>query len=271
MGIRAWFVGVGFVVCGCGRAETDRPARTRVVELPSGSEVRKPKVSRGESGGGAAKVDIAHPQAPNAPPQGFVDLAEHDPDLRLDIRYATSGNFTGAPLPGYRIGGAWLTTDAANSLSKVQAELALEGLGLVVFDAYRPKRATQAMVRWAKRTDRTDLLEDGYIAKSSNHARGNTVDVSLWSADGELDMGTAWDTFSTASHFTAARGSARENRRKLRSAMQRHGFRPYAKEWWHFTFVTDVRPPGLDEPYTAVSPADPNGDTRGSRASVRPH
>lgn len=175
------------------------------------------------------------------------------PGLRLDIRYATTANFTGAPLPGYAPGCAWLRRDAADALARVQAELAGAGRGLLVYDAYRPVRATRAMVAWAETAGRTDLFDDGYVARRSNHNRGSTVDLTLVDATtGEpLPMGTDWDTFSTASHFASAKGAAMAHRRALRRVMVAHGFAPYAKEWWHFTFTTDPVPPAIDVPYPA--------------------
>jgi zinc D-Ala-D-Ala dipeptidase len=193
-------------------------------------------------------------------PTGFVDLAAAVPELRFEIRYATENNFTGAPLPGYGAPGAWLRADAAAALAAVQEELAREGLGLLIYDAYRPARASRAMVTWAREAGRADLVKDGYIASSSNHGRGNTVDLTVVDADGSpLDMGTAFDTF-TADSGGPGQGPARRNRSRLRRAMRRHGFVPYAAEWWHFTHRPDDssrdhrRPPILDVPYGVDEP-----------------
>lgn len=193
---------------------------------------------------------MKRPAAKQAP-KGFVAIAEVEPTIRLDMRYATASNFTGAPLPGYLPGSAWLTVAAADALAEVQRDLAADGFGLLVFDAYRPKRATAAMVGWAEKTGRTQLLDDGYIARVSNHNRGNTVDLTLVTlADGaQLDMGTAWDTFSERSHYAAVKRELLANRRRLRRAMMKRGFSPYDKEWWHFTFETEGAPPLRDEPY----------------------
>ncbi len=204
------------------------------------------------------KFDVA-PPGPTArpergtPPPGFVDIAGDDATIRVDMRYATADNFTGAPLPGYLPGSAWLIDSAAKALGEVQRDLHDDGLGLLVFDAYRPVRATRAMVRWAEKTGRTQLLDDGYIARVSNHNRGHTVDLTLVQlADGkELEMGTAWDTFSEASHYAAATGAAMKNRKRLRQAMKKRGFVPYDKEWWHFTFAIEPEPVTRDASYSA--------------------
>ncbi len=179
-----------------------------------------------------------------------MDLREAVPDLRVDALYATADNFTGAPIPGYRVGVLWVHREAADALAEAQAELAEAGLRLRVYDAYRPRRASEAMAAWAEASGREDLLRDGYVARRSNHSRGNTLDVTLESAAGvALQMGSAWDTFDPTSHYRAARGEAMAHRRTLRRAMVRAGFVPYDREWWHFTFKSSARLPALDLPY----------------------
>lgn len=192
----------------------------------------------------------------NPPPDGFVDLRGHVPGIRTEVRYHTANNFTEAPLPGYGAPGAWLLKEPADALAKVQADLAKEGLGLLVYDAYRPRRGTLGMVAWAERTDQVFLLDNGYIARLSGHNRGNTIDLTL--ADlrtGEpLDMGTPWDTLSEASHTKNAEGEALDNRLKLKTAMEAHGFGYYYKEWWHFSYKMDPRPTHRDVPYGCFEP-----------------
>lgn len=199
-------------------------------------------------------LDCALPSTPNNerlasgchphPPKGMVDLMHAVPGLRLDVRYARSDNFTGAPLPGYEVEAAWMAEAPARALAKVQHDLREQGLGLVVFDAYRPRRATKAMVEWAEANGRLDLLDDGYVARTSGHARGHTVDLGLVDlGSGEvLDMGTDFDTFSAASHTRRAEGEVLERRMLLRDAMRRRGFKPYAREWWHFAHPTEGLP-----------------------------
>lgn len=194
------------------------------------------------------------PRAPlprvREPPEGFVSLSEAVPGVVLEVRYATANNFTGAPLPGYVVGVLWVHRGTARALAGVQAALVQSGLRLRVFDAYRPARASEAMVAWAQASGREELLRQGYVARRSNHARGNTLDVTLETATGEpIDMGTAWDSFSLDSHYAAARGEAMANRRTLRRAMVRAGFQPYAREWWHFTLPVPAGLPRLDVSY----------------------
>ena len=107
-----------------------------------------------------------------------------------------------------------------------------------VVDAYRPVRATLAMVDWTERVNRPDLLKDGYIASRSRHNLGLAIDLTLIeTATGrELEMGTPFDTFSAAAHTANASGTAAANRQILKAAMEREGFVNYDQEWWHFSF-----------------------------------
>ncbi len=194
----------------------------------------------------------------NRPPEGWVDLTEHIPGLRVDIRYHTANNFTGAPLPGYGAPGAWLQQAPADALKKVQEALVARGKGLLVYDAYRPLRGTLGMVAWAKRTDQVHLLDNGYIARRSGHNKGNTIDLSVVDlATGQaLDMGTPWDTLDERSHTTHATGLALENRLLLRTVMHEHGWRNYSKEWWHYSFAMDGDLPHRDVPYACFEPPE---------------
>lgn len=189
----------------------------------------------------------AAPRAPAEPPlvgdavaeSLLVDLERVDPTLRVDVRYATPYNFTGAVLPGYDAPRALLRREAAAALGRVQARLRAEGLGLKVFDAYRPARATDAMVAWTRRVNREDLLRDGYIAERSRHNLGLAVDLTLveLATDRELKMGTAFDTFSRSAHTANAAGEVAANRQRLKRAMEAEGFTNLAEEWWHYAYA----------------------------------
>jgi len=198
-----------------------------------------------------ASADAEAPASLAQPPVGLVDVVAFVPYVRLAIGYATADNFTGAPLPGYGAAGAWLHPAATDGLASAALELADDDLALVVFDAYRPRRASEAMVAWARANGRDDLLRDGWVAARSQHNRGLAIDVGL--ADlttGELlDMGTSWDAFTAESAALALRGAAGDRRRRLRETMQRRGFTPYDREWWHFTWK--AKAPVLDVPYGA--------------------
>ncbi len=168
----------------------------------------------------------------------LADVRTLDSTIVVELRYATSNNFTGAPLPGYLANRALLRREAAAALARVQRDLRSQGLGIKVFDAYRPVRATLAMVDWTERVNRTDLLKDGYIASRSRHNLGLAIDCTLieLATGRELDMGTPFDTFSSAAHTANASGQVAVNRQKLKEAMEKEGFVNYDQEWWHFSF-----------------------------------
>lgn len=165
-------------------------------------------------------------------------LAELDPSIRQDVRYHTANNFTGESLPGYGRPLVLMRREAAEALARVQRRLAAHGYGLKVWDGYRPVRATLAMVAWTERVGRTDLLDDGYIARRSRHNQGVAVDLTVVvSATGaELDMGGAFDEFAAVSHTANATGQIASNRAVLLDAMAAEGFVNYVNEWWHFSF-----------------------------------
>jgi D-alanyl-D-alanine dipeptidase len=178
---------------------------------------------------------------------GLADLRDHAPGLVVDMRYATDANFTGERLPGYCAQEPFLRARAARALGRAQRKLAGRGLGLVVLDAYRPSRASRAMVRWARRTGREHLL-NGWIAARSNHNRGAAVDVTLVRLETgrTLDMGTGYDTFSSRSATTAVGGKPLRNRRRLKRALEAEGFRNYRREWWHYDLPAELGAPRLD-------------------------
>jgi D-alanyl-D-alanine dipeptidase len=119
-------------------------------------------------------------------------------------------------------------------------------------------RAVMNFVRWARdlsdaagkaefypEVDKRTLFRDGYIASHSGHSRGSTTDLTLAKADGtELDMGTPFDFFSPKSWVadSSIGAAAHANRMLLADAMRRHGFRPYQREWWHFTLRAEPFP-----------------------------
>jgi zinc D-Ala-D-Ala dipeptidase len=185
-------------------------------------------------------------------PAAFVDAATVVPGLIVDMRYFGTDNFVGKRIDGYKRPICLLTRQAAAALAKVARDLEPRGLALKMFDCYRPVRAVAHFVRWARRiadvarkaehypnVDKRNLFRDGYIASRSGHSRGSTVDLTLVRrATGvELDMGTPFDFFSPRAWPSdrSVGAQALANRALLAGAMRRGGFRPYAKEWWHFT------------------------------------
>lgn len=178
---------------------------------------------------------------------GLEDLRERSPSLQVDLRYATDENFTGERLPGYCVAEPFLRERAARALARAEKKLNADGLGLRILDAYRPSRASRAMVRWAKRTGREHLL-NGWIAARSNHNRGAAVDLTLVRLETgrALSMGTAYDAFSGKSATAAVGGKALRNRLRLKRALEAEGFRNYRREWWHYDFPGELGAPRLD-------------------------
>lgn len=171
----------------------------------------------------------------------LVDVRTLDSTIRVEARYAGPDNFTGAPLPGYAANRALLRREAAAALARVQRRLAAEGVGLKVWDGYRPVRATLAMVAWTERTGHTWLLDSGYIARRSRHNQGVAVDLTLVDlrSGQEVSMGTPFDTFDDAAHTANATGAVKQSRDHLVEVMASEGFTNYAMEWWHFWYVVE--------------------------------
>lgn len=217
----------------------------------------------------------AEPPSQPPLPAGFVRLGEIAPSIRQDIRYARAFNFTGRPVPGYDAPQCILLRPAAKALKQAEAQLEADGFALKVWDCYRPVRAVRAFAAWARAPggdgmkavfypafDKSALFALGYIATHSRHSLGTAVDVGLVRRDDDavlspdaggrcdgpfdqraqestLDMGTAYDCFSARSATASAQisAAARENRERLRNALERAGFRNYAREWWHFEYA----------------------------------
>ncbi len=209
----------------------------------------------------------AHVRSPNAQPtgemdrSGFVDAGRAIPGLVVDMRYAGSINFVGRPITGYEAPVCMLTRETVAALAKVQGRLQEFGLGLKVYDCYRPKRAVADFATWARDPadqkrkaehypdiDKSKLFELGYIAEKSGRSRGSTVDVTLidQQTGDELDMCGRYDLFDPSSWPSAgtAGGCQHATRLLLATGMQEGGFRPLKEEWWHFTLN--------DEPYPAT-------------------
>jgi D-alanyl-D-alanine dipeptidase len=155
-------------------------------------------------------------------PRGFVYLADVDPGIRQDIRYAGSHNFTGRPVEGYLANECVLTERAASALGQVQAELAARKFSLIVWDCYRPARAVRDFMAWSRvpqdarmkaeffpNTNKAQLFALGYLAIRSAHPRGSTVDLGIVPAD--LPALPAYDPTAALKPCTAAKGERFED------------------------------------------------------------
>jgi len=164
---------------------------------------------------------------------GLVDVHRFAPSIRVNLSYRTKHNETGAPLPGYCENWALMHERAALNLGQVQRLLRRQGLGLLILDAYRPVRATQALVRWAERTGRGGAVGT-YIARRSRHNTGSAVDITLVRFRDGKRLRLGGFAFGPSSHTYNASGRILRNRLTLKDAMERFGFSAYLNEWWHF-------------------------------------
>ncbi len=195
-------------------------------------------------------------------PKGFAPIATTIPNLQFELRYATANNFTGRPVQGYANIAKVLSRPALNALAAAQKDFNAMGMGLKLYDGYRPQKAVDEFVAWSKRLNDTlrkqqyypkvpksELFTRGYIAAKSGHSRGSTVDVGLVYLEGpkkgeEVDMGSPWDFFGPISWAsdTTITVAQQNNRKLLAKILMQHGFKPYSKEWWHFTLKEEPFP-----------------------------
>jgi len=181
-------------------------------------------------------------------PREMTDLAATG--VALDLRYATTNNFMHTQL--YPIAKAYLRAPVAAALADVERELATQGLGLKVWDAYRPYSVTVKMWEPIRNPD--------YVAdpkKGSRHNRGAAVDLTLIALKSgrELPMPTGFDDFTPRARndFNDLPAEAVANRARLRDVMTRHGFEPLPSEWWHYDFKGWERFELLDVPLESLA------------------
>lgn len=191
-------------------------------------------------------------------PKGFVYLADVSADIKQDIKYYSKENFVGKRIEGYKEPVAITTSETAKALQAVQKELAEKKLTLIIYDAYRPQKAVNQIMAWAKdlsdtlnkdtyypNVKKSDLIKLNYIMEKSAHSRGSSVDVSIVDENGkELDMGTPFDYFGSRSWPSSrlVTPKQKENRMMLQFVMVKNGFTPYKEEWWHFTLQNEPFP-----------------------------
>jgi D-alanyl-D-alanine dipeptidase len=168
-----------------------------------------------------------------APASKLVDLEKVIKGVVLDIRYATTNNFTHQVI--YPAPKAFARKIVAEALVKIQAELNQKGLGMKIFDAYRPYAVTLKF--FEVYPDTTFVASP---KKGSKHNRGCAIDLTLieLKSGKELEMPTAFDDFTEkAMHaYMKLTPEALKNRQILREVMSRYGFIPYESEWWHYDF-----------------------------------
>ncbi|MHB2150778.1 D-alanyl-D-alanine dipeptidase [Calditrichota bacterium LG25] len=192
-------------------------------------------------------LSFIYGQPPDKTPE-FVDIQKMNPSIILDIRYATSNNFLHRAV--YDQARCFLVKEAALKLNEVQKELQTLGLGLKIFDAYRPLSVQKAM--WQIMPDARYVANP---AKGSRHNRGCAVDLTLVDSTGkELPMPTEYDDFTKRAHHNYMKlpASIRLNRWILKTVMEKHGFKPISSEWWHYDMVGWQKYPVMDLSFSQI-------------------
>jgi len=165
----------------------------------------------------------------------LIELTELRNTIKLDIRYATANNFVGRPV--YTEARAFLQRAAAAAVVRVHEKLREQGLGLVIFDGYRPWTITKLFWEVVPEDKRKFVADP---AKGSKHNRGCAVDLSIYNLrSGKLiDMPSGFDEFTerASPNYTGGTEKERANRDLLRSLMEAEGFSVNPNEWWHFDY-----------------------------------
>ena len=181
----------------------------------------------------AAQAQQHPPKEQNKREANLVELVTLDNTIKLDIRYATDDNFVGKKV--YPEARAFLQKPAAKAVAKVHKELRDRGLGLVIFDGYRPWSITKLF--WEVTPDEKRKFVAN-PAKGSKHNRGCAVDLSMFDLKtGKLvEMPSGYDEFSERASPDYKGGTAEQtaNRELLRKLMEDAGFTVNPNEWWHF-------------------------------------
>ncbi len=168
------------------------------------------------------------------PDKQLINLETFVPDLVLDIRYATTNNFTSERI--YNLARAYARKPVAEALKMIQADLRKQGLGIKIFDAYRPYKAT---VKFYEVYHDTTYVASPY--RGSRHNRGCALDLTVidLKSGQELKMPTGYDSFQKAAwpSTPVSDPEIRKNRTLLINAMEKHGFKVNGSEWWHFDFI----------------------------------
>jgi zinc D-Ala-D-Ala dipeptidase len=174
----------------------------------------------------------------------LVNIQKKIPSIVLDLRYNTTNNFTKTTLYK-KANTTYLRVEPATALLNLQNALLQKGIGIKIFDAYRPYAATKLM--W-------NLIHDErYVANpksGSNHNRGLAIDLTIVNIKTlqELDMGTGFDNFTDTAHhsFTNLSQLILENRKLLKSTMEQYGFKSFDTEWWHYSWPNNLNYEVLD-------------------------
>lgn len=182
------------------------------------------------------KYDIYKQQVAKDSFKKMIELKTMEPGIAYDLRYASTNNFMHRLMYPANTNITFLRVPAAIALQKVQKELNQMGLGLKIFDAYRPYSVTVKF--WELVKDERYVVNP---SKGSGHNRGTTVDLTIINLQtrAALNMGTDFDNFSDTAHhsFTKLPEEILQNRMLLKSTMEKYGFKAYNEEWWHYSLA----------------------------------
>jgi D-alanyl-D-alanine dipeptidase len=179
----------------------------------------------------------------------LVEIKKYIPAIVLDIRYATTNNFMHQRM--YQQAKAFARLPVVLALKDVEADLKTRGLGIKIYDAYRPYAIT---VKFYEQARDTNFVADP--RKGSKHNRGCAIDMTLidLKTGKELDMPTGFDSFSkkAAANYPGLPKQELADRELLKSIMQAHGFKVVPTEWWHYDFDGWPKYPLLDIPFSEL-------------------
>ena len=185
----------------------------------------------------------------------LVDITTVNPRIQIFLVYKTENNFT-KQIIYPQSAKAYLDELVAKALSEVQCDLEKQGLGLLVWDAYRPLSAQWVM--WQA------VPDERYVSnprKGGRHTRGTAVDVTLvdLKTGKKLEMPTDFDDFTDKAWRSNVDCSlvARKNRQLLQDVMEKHGFEGMPYEWWHFDYKGWKSYVAIDDPFDALAKKSP--------------
>ena len=168
--------------------------------------------------------------------EAFVKVKDYIPDVIVELKYSTEDNFTGKVI--YDFEDAYLRYGTVKKLALVQEELKKRGYIMKIWDAFRPVEAQFKL--WEVCPDDTFVANP--LTGYSSHSRGNTVDITITTLNGEyIEMPTAFDDFSEQAKRTymGVSEEGKKNSLFLERLMEKNGFDPYKNEWWHFSDKTE--------------------------------
>ena len=182
----------------------------------------------------------------------FINVGLLDSTIIIDMKYSYEDNFIGSKISGYNKNIAYLKSKAAIQLKNAQQELKTKNMSFIIYDAYRPQKASEQFFAWCNDSvdqtkksayypniDKKLFFELGYLARKSSHTKGIAVDVSIYNynTNSFLDMGGHFDLFDERSQTINPIITEEQlnNRLFLKRIMENYAFENLPSEWWHFS------------------------------------